>query len=278
MDKIRFLVKKAFTPITVMVVPNDSIRSVNIKVPSIGILVSILFCAVGAYYIFSVAVSSLEYRSMAERVEFYSKNFSEWNSTVSSLKKVEEDFQKLFALKSKEKILENVDTSFSGSLDIPNLMQELQRTVETVDEIKDYLRIQKDIYLATPKGFPVYGNITSPYGKRDNPLSGDGQFHSGVDISASPGTPIQATADGVVSYSGWTKNSGYTVVLEHGLGFSTIYAHNKKNAVKVGEKVKMGDTIAYVGSTGKATGPHVHYEVWKDGRNVNPGKYLQGRT
>jgi murein DD-endopeptidase MepM/ murein hydrolase activator NlpD len=175
-------------------------------------------------------------------------------------------------------VLETVDTSFSGSLDIPDIVDRLKKTTETVDEIKDYLRSQKDIYVATPRGFPVSGDITSGYGKRKDPVSGEPEFHSGLDISSSPGNPIQATADGVVSYSGWTQNSGYIVVLEHGYGYSTIYAHNKKNAVRVGQRVKTGEVIAYVGSTGKSTGPHVHYEVWKDGKNVNPFKYVNRRS
>ena len=103
-------------------------------------------------------------------------------------------------------------------------------------------------------------------------MSGAAQFHSGLDISSSPGTPIRATADGIVRHSGRTPVSGYVIVLEHGHGYSTIYAHNRKNAVKPGQMIRGGDLIAYVGSTGRSTGPHVHYEVWKDGTNVNPAR------
>jgi murein DD-endopeptidase MepM/ murein hydrolase activator NlpD len=174
--------------------------------------------------------------------------------------------------------LDTVETSYSGDIDIQNLMGEIQKTVGEVDEIKDYLRIQKDIYLATPKGYPVGGNISSSYGKRDSPFSGKWTFHSGVDISASSGTPIRATADGVVSYSGWTQDSGYLVVIEHGRGFSTAYAHNKSNLFKIGQKVKRGDIIGYVGSTGRSTGPHVHYEIWENGKRINPNKFLQERS
>jgi len=225
-------------------------------------------------YVFSIAVNGHEYLSMKEKANYYSQQFYEWNSTVSSLKQVEEDFRKLFSLKSKEKILQNVDTSFSGSVDLQTLMKEVQKASETVDEIKNYLRIQKDLYMATPTGTPVPGNITSAYGKRINPFSGENSHHSGIDISASPGTPIRTTADGVVSYSSWTQASGYLVVVEHGCGFSTVYAHNKKNHVKVGQGVKRGEIIAYVGSSGKSTGPHVHYEVLKNGVSVNPQKFL----
>jgi murein DD-endopeptidase MepM/ murein hydrolase activator NlpD len=81
-----------------------------------------------------------------------------------------------------------------------------------------------------------------------------------------------------VSYSAWQNNSGYLIVIEHGCGFSTIYAHNKTNLVKVGQRVKREEVIGYVGSTGKSTGPHVHYEVWKDGKHVNPQHYFKTRS
>lgn len=275
MDKISFLLKKALTPVTIMVIPHENLKSLNIRVPSIAILSTFLLSAVGALYIFSLAVNGLAYPNLVQRVDFYSKQFSQWNSTISALKEVDEDFRRIFSLKSKEKILETIDTSYSGSIDIQTLMAELQKSIETVDEIKDYLRIQKDIFLATPKGYPVHGNVTSLYGKRDHPFTKIKSYHSGIDISASPGTTIRATADGIVSHSGWNPYRGYVVVLEHGFGYSTVYAHNRRNAVKMSQKVKRGDIVGYVGSTGNSTGPHVHYEVWEKGQNVNPRKYIQ---
>jgi murein DD-endopeptidase MepM/ murein hydrolase activator NlpD len=223
-------------------------------------------------------VNGLKYTFLMYKVDFYNQKFSEWKSTVTALKETERDFRKIFSLKSKDEVLDTVDTSYSGDIDIENLMGEIQKTVERVDEIKDYLRIQKDIYMATPKGYPAEGNISSPYGMRYNPFGAERTFHSGVDISATPGTPIQATADGVVSYSGWTQPSGYVVVIQHGCGFSTAYAHNRGNAVKVGQRVKRGETVGYIGSSGKSTGPHVHYEVWEKGKRIDPSKFLQGRS
>jgi murein DD-endopeptidase MepM/ murein hydrolase activator NlpD len=278
MNKIYRLFKRAMTPVSIMVIPHGNPKPLRLKIPAIGILLSLLLLAVGAVQICGVVINGLKYPFLVNQVEYYDKQFSQWNSTVTALREVETDFRKAFSFKSRDQILENIDTSYTGSIDIQTLMKELQRTVETVDEIKDYLRIQKDLYLATPKGFPVEGNVSSPFGMRENPFSGDKSFHSGVDISASPGTPIRATADGIVIHSGRTQFSGYLVVLEHGHGFKTIYAHNKKNLVKMGQTVKRGEVIAYVGSTGKSTGPHVHYEVWEKGKSVNPKKYLQGRS
>ena len=278
MDRIRFLFRKALTPITIMVIPHEDLKSLNLKVPFVGILLSLLFLTVGVIQTYTLIVNGLKYPFLKQKVNFYTQKFSEWNGTVTALKETERDFRKIFSFKSKDKVLDTIDTSYSGDIDIENLMGEIQKTVERVDEIKDYLRIQKDIYMATPKGYPVQSNISSPYGKRNNPFSAERTFHSGVDISATPGTPIRATADGVVSYSGWTQSSGYVVLIEHGCGFSTAYAHNRSNAVKVGQRVKRGEIVGYVGSTGKSTGPHVHYEVWEKGKRINPNKFVQGRS
>lgn len=278
MRRIYCLFKKALTPVTIMVIPHETVKSLNLRVPVLGILLSLLFLALGAAQTYRLVVNGLQYASLVEKVNYYTQQFSQWNSTVTALKETEVDFRRIFSLDSRDQVLESIDTSYSGDIDIQNLMTELQKSVEKVDTIKDYLRIQKDLYLSTPKGYPTDGNISSPFGFRESPFTGLRTFHSGVDISTSPGTPIRATADGVVSHSGWTQFSGYLVAIEHGCGFSTIYAHNKKNVVKVGQRVKRGQIIAYVGSSGKSTGPHVHYEVWEKGKRVNPKKFLKGRS
>ncbi|MEW6162344.1 MAG: M23 family metallopeptidase [Nitrospirota bacterium] len=276
--KVKNLCKKAFTPVTIMLIPHSNTKPLNFKIPSIGVFFSVLLWIFGTIYVLSIAIDTIEYQSMKKKLGYYSQQFLELSSTISALKNAEREFKRLFSLGSKEKILENIDTSSSGSIDMENLKQEIEKTIETVGEIKDYLRLQKDLYLATPKELPVEGTITSHYGKRKHPRSGDVDLHTGLDISTSPGNPIRATADGIVSFSGWNRGSGNLVVLEHGFGFSTFYAHNRMNTVKVGQKVRRGDVIGYVGSTGNATGPHVHYEVWKDGSPVNPIRYIKRRS
>ena len=279
--KIRTLLKKAFASVTIMVIPHDHVKTLNLKVPIAFLFVSIFLAIIGGGYVIRLAVSGLEYkaqhREMAAKVRFYSEQFYQWSSTVVALKTVENEFRNLFSLRSKEAVLEQADTSFRGSLEIPELVQELQKTMENVHEIKNYLRIQKDIFVATPRGFPVIGSVSSTYGKRDDPISGNSAFHSGYDISCRPGTPITATANGIVSHSGWVSGNGNVIVLEHGCGYSTIYAHNSKNLVRIGQLVSKGDLLGYTGSTGKSTGPHLHYEVWKDGKNINPQPFLAGR-
>ena len=108
-------------------------------------------------------------------------------------------------------------------------------------------------------------------------MSGKPNFHSGTDLSVPQGASVRATADGIVSFSGWTAGSGNTVVIEHGHGFSTAYAHNQKALVTVGQRVVRGDPVALSGSTGISTGPHVHYEIWKNGRHTDPAGFLARR-
>jgi len=273
MFKLIYFFKKAFTPITIMVIPHENMKSLSIRLPVSAIVLSMLLCAVGSVHVLSLASKGLDYPLMVEKVNFFSRQFGEWNATLMGLKKTGDDFQRLFALGSKEKVFENMKTAFSGDIDWDSLKLEIERAVTEINEIKDYLRVQKDVYLATPKGFPVSGPITSLYGVRENPFGGKAH-HAGVDISAREGAPVKASADGIASFAGWTKGSGYVVVLEHGCGFTTVYAHNKKNQVKVGQRVTRGETIALVGSTGNSTGPHLHYEVLQKGKNVNPKNFL----
>jgi murein DD-endopeptidase MepM/ murein hydrolase activator NlpD len=278
MRKIRGLLKRAFTPITIMFIPHSHTRPLRLKIPSIGVFAALIFMIIGSGYVLSAAIDTREYNRMKQQVYYYSGQFVELKSTIMALKKAENEFKKLFSFKSREEVLKNLDTTSSGSIDMENLKQQIKITIETVDEIRDYLSQQSDIYRSTPRGWPTSGHITSPYGRREHPTKGDHEFHSGVDIATDSGMPVRATADGIVSFSGQSGGSGNLVVIEHGLKFSTFYAHNKIVNVKVGQKVKRGDIISQAGSTGNSTGPHVHYEVWHGGHPVNPVSYLEGRS
>ena len=122
----------------------------------------------------------------------------------------------------------------------------------------------------TPSIWPAAGFVSSPYGLRFNGT----EFHQGIDIAADMGAPIVATADGVVTAAGWNGGYGNMVDVDHGGGIVTRYGHASALAVTVGQQVRRGEVIAYVGSTGRSTGPHVHYEVRVDGQPVNPAGYL----
>ncbi|HEX6605717.1 MAG TPA: M23 family metallopeptidase [Chloroflexia bacterium] len=125
-----------------------------------------------------------------------------------------------------------------------------------------------------PSGYPYYGLITSPFGWRSSPfVQGKVGFHKGLDIKAPMGTPVHATQTGIVSQAGWSDVYGRMVMIDHGAGWSTLYGHNSKLLVSVGQRVVKGQVIAYSGSTGMSTGPHIHYEVRRNGVPVNPANY-----
>src|SRR3990170_2421138 len=299
----RMFLNMIFTPITIMMVPHSRTKPVSIRIPLAGILFSVFSFFAGVIYLFTVAVHTVEYYQMRERLSYVTTQFHELKSTMHSLKQAEREFKKLFSLKSKTDILETADFADTGSpdletadfadtgspdlktatfadtgsLDMEVLRKQIDEAMRSVSGIKQYIVEQKDLYRATPLGWPAQGRISSSYGYREHPKSGQRQLHTGMDISLPPGTKVRATADGIVSFSGWTGNSGNVVVIEHGHGFSTAYAHNRENLIQVGERVKRYDAIAMSGSTGRATGPHLHYEIWKDERHVNPSPFLARR-
>lgn len=127
---------------------------------------------------------------------------------------------------------------------------------------------------ALPSLWPVDGALRSSFGGRSDPFSGEGTFHTGVDLEAATGTQVHVTADGVVTRAGWDGAYGKLVVVDHGNGIETYYAHLSQFMVVPGEEVERGQVIALSGGTGRATGPHMHYEVRLRGTPVNPYKYL----
>ncbi|WP_189457238.1 M23 family metallopeptidase [Lysobacter bugurensis] len=129
---------------------------------------------------------------------------------------------------------------------------------------------------AVPSREPVSDSyITSSYGNRADPILGGSQFHKGIDFEADVGDPVLAVADGVVSFSGDRAGYGQTVEIDHGNGYVTRYAHNSRLTRPVGQLVRAGQEIAKAGSTGRSTGAHVHFEVWENGRAVNPHQFLR---
>lgn len=129
--------------------------------------------------------------------------------------------------------------------------------------------------VSIPSRMPLLGSVlTSSYGMRSHPVLGGMRKHSGIDLTAPTGTPVYATADGVVSRADWYSSYGLYISLEHGASLQTRYAHLSRLAVAQGDVVKKGDLIGYVGSTGRSTGPHLHYEVRVDGLAVNPIPYM----
>jgi murein DD-endopeptidase MepM/ murein hydrolase activator NlpD len=145
---------------------------------------------------------------------------------------------------------------------------------QSQEEVRGLFNDQHSLFSAKPQGWPVKGWLTSLFGMRKSPFSGRRVFHEGIDIACRTGTPVTASADGIVSRAGLKSGYGKLVIIDHGYGYQTYYGHNSKIFVKAGQRVKRGDKIAAVGNTGRSTGPHLHYEVRLNGTPVNPRKFL----
>jgi len=157
---------------------------------------------------------------------------------------------------------------------IDHMRRDIDLRRESQEEIQGFLNDQRSLVGAKPNGWPIKGWLTSSFGMRQSPFTGKQKMHEGFDIAARTGTPIYATADGVVSKSETVPGYGKLVVIEHGYGYRTYFGHNSQNLVRAGERVVRGQEIARVGNTGRSTGSHVHYEVRRNGVPVNPKNFM----
>lgn len=162
----------------------------------------------------------------------------------------------------------------SVNRDLEVLGQEIVSRERSLQELKRYLDEKRSVLNSTPTIPPVPGLVTASYGYRRSPFTGQREVHEGLDIAAPYGTPVVATADGIVTFVGPLAAYGHVVFVNHSHGFATFYAHNSRYRVKEGQAVRRGEVLAYVGTSGRTTGPHVHYEVHVNGSIVNPLKYI----
>lgn len=223
------------------------------------LLVSLFVMAViGVATYWKVAEIALDYGRLEE------ENF-ELRNSVKRVEAMTNDLQNM--RKIKDKIHNSLsgymkvdaaaedDTTLGTALDFTNLEPEKKRT----------------IYNFIPSLLPVNGYKTRGF-EVDNLIINP---HYGIDIAASQGTPVKAAADGTVLFSGWTVKGGYTLIVQHKFGYTTVYKHNQRNVVSVLERVKKGQVIAHVGDTGEiSSGAHVHFEIWSNNEPVNPLSYI----
>ena len=144
-----------------------------------------------------------------------------------------------------------------------------------LDVLGALLESQEIASASKPTRLPAPGYISSGFGIRADPFTGARSHHLGVDFDANFGDPVKAAGHGIVSFAGWKKGYGNTVIVDHGDGYQTLYGHNQRNLVRVGDLVRAGQELAKVGSTGRSTGAHLHFEVRVNGRPVNPMAYLE---
>lgn len=154
------------------------------------------------------------------------------------------------------------------------LVDEAMRNERSLAELHRYFEEQRSLLASTPSVWPARGWVTSDFGSRLDPYTAERVMHKGIDIANRPGTPVLAPADGVVVFSGMEGGYGKVLVVDHGYGVKTRFGHLLKLDVGLGEQVKRGQTIGEMGSTGRSTGPHLHYEVRVNGVPENPRKFL----
>lgn len=241
-------------------------------------------------------VTKADNRVLQSKMAFVADEISRTRKYIDMTRQTEEQMRKILGMGSKSAIIKNEAVGGAPSNDLKDILKKKaseisegmfhsnirqvgdasQRALASFQEIAWHIANQRNVYRATPSIWPASGRLTSPYGYRFSPFRRDfGEFHSGVDISNSPDTPIYATGDGVVRHAGWAAGYGQAVLIDHGFGYSTLYGHTAEVKVKEGQKVTRGMLIAIMGTTGRSTGSHVHYEVWQNGKPANPMQFLK---
>lgn len=197
-------------------------------------------------------------------------------TSMAKLDNGEFDFSRMPALGGPELNIEGEtvdEPEFQQMLDQLSIqIDDRQQQLETLEALMAKRKLQNDVFLA---GRPINrGWMSSRFGRRTDPFSGHVAWHAGVDFAGKEGSDIVAVASGVVTWSGERYGYGNLVEVNHGNGFKTRYGHCKEALVKVGDVVKKGQIVALMGSSGRSTGPHVHFEVYKHGRAVDPSTYI----
>jgi murein DD-endopeptidase MepM/ murein hydrolase activator NlpD len=179
--------------------------------------------------------------------------------------------------------LDSASSVFSTSIASPEdtfgaLRDLLQGLESRLNFVRRDVERREQLANATPSIWPTHGGLTGFFGGRSDPFSGEPEYHTGIDISAEKGQPVYATADGVVQSAAYTGDYGNLIILKHAFGLATRYGHLSGYRVKVGDSVTRGDVIGFIGSTGRSTGAHLHYEILVNGQLMNPLQLLTSQA
>jgi len=297
--------KKRDQSVTLLIVPDDQSRVFSLKLDGKLFICLLLIWAASIFISGYIITRHVNYRATLQWDNYlktkhkeFAKEMLDTRETVKRVSEVDKQLRDLLQLKSRSAIIKY--TGFGGPSYIDTKLLEsavkngdeiisrkaFELAVKYVDdqahaneasfqEIIKYITDQRAKLTAVPSGWPVKGWITCGFGSRIDPFTGALSFHQGVDIANDIGTPIKVTADGVVNYADFERGGyGNLVVINHGNGYMTRFGHMMKFVVSPGQHVKKGQIIGYLGTTGRSTAPHVHYEVLLNGVAVSPVKYL----
>lgn len=291
--------------LTIMLIPGSDSTPRQVRIPvyliygCVGIVLTLLFSNFffsAEYYSDRVASKELENLrveniALQEKYEQMRWNLAEVTSRYDELIDKEIRIRSLFdipPIDNDQRLLgiggpsipvtsqrsETEKFAFETEAEIDHLLRVSEFELNAYQEVESSMMSIKDRLDHTPSIWPSRGWLSRGYGMKNDPFTGVRQMHRGIDVANHTGTPIIATADGKVKSTRKNGGMGKTVVIDHGYGFITRYAHLSEYKVKVGQKVKRGDIIALMGSTGYSTGPHLHYEVSRNGRSFNPYNYI----
>lgn len=306
-------VKRKSTHATFMYIPETESRVVSLRIPlwlpkAVAFVLAFLLLGTSTSLYMLNSVNDKYSRSKDEINKLAAVNSSqkqEIESLQSEAEQIQqqldenakalEDIKKLVGLKQTESTEKKTvpepkpaasDTSQSKADDVSLQINSIKTSYtelsvqamsqrQVIDDSAASVKKQVAYLNAKPAVRPVNTRITASYGYRRNPFTNRGsEFHRGIDFAGDTGDPIKATGDGVVIFAGWQSGYGKVIIISHGYGYTTLYGHNSKLLVEKGDKIKRGQVISKMGSTGRSTGSHLHYEVRLNGKTVNPSKYL----
>lgn len=263
------------------------------------ILVLVLFLGVGAFSTVNYLKHRLNQYNLAqleEENEYFEKRLSEMKLIISDLKlemnqlmEKEKNIRMVFGLPEVDEAIREVGIGGPNPLpygdgtnidlketatEVDKLLRQTKFERQSLAQIHDQLLEKKDLLEHTPSIAPTKGYLSRSFGVKLDPFTGLRQPHWGIDLAADIGAPVYATGNGKVFFMGWHYGLGKLVIIDHGYGYRTHYGHLNKIKVRKGQRVKKGDVIGGVGNTGYSTGPHLHYEVHFQGKQVNPQNYI----
>lgn len=262
----------------------------RIHIPHTAVYAVLALALLGCFSVFGIVAS---YARMAWKVANYNalrkeadnlrtryqnlqKVVSQTNQQLASLEIYAKEVTLAYGIK--QRLAGPADISAEGKL-VPTFAESLEdyRFLRSAEVLNLQNRHTRALLPAgsEPNLWPVDGRLMSAFGQREDPFSGEGAMHKGVDLSAPMGAPVRVTADGVVIFAQSESGYGKLVVVDHGNGLQTFYAHLSKFYVTPGHEVRRGDRIGDVGMTGRVTAPHLHYEVHRNGTPMNPYRWLQ---
>jgi murein DD-endopeptidase MepM/ murein hydrolase activator NlpD len=250
---------------------------------ALGLALLLLFSVAGSYARMAWKVANYnslqqEAQMLRQRYENLQRKVKQTNDQLASLQLLADEVTTAYGVKKQ----------IAGSLDLVGEAQRGDSLVPTMRETLaeySYLRTtnlarqQRNIFTrgdlnVLPSTWPITGRLMGGYGVRSDPFSGEGEMHTGIDISAPQGTPVHATADGIVLHAGWNSGYGRCVIIDHGNNYQTWYAHLSRMDVIEGQEIRQGEALGLVGSSGRSTGSHLHYEVRIGSTPVNPYRFL----